>query len=110
MRYLMGRSHNRPVGWRWCRTPGEPLSPQAAVTVGETADRGAGRLRQRRYRGSGHLREVRLAAAGASARHVIYADSSADSAGPELLYQAIGATNPRAYSDTEAVGHAATGN
>ena len=34
--------------------------------------------------GTSPSREVRLAAAGASARHVIYADSSADSAGPEL--------------------------
>ena len=41
---------------------------------------------------------------------VIYSDSSADSAGPQLLYQAIGGANLRAYTDTDAVGHAATGN
>jgi hypothetical protein len=37
---------------------------------------------------------------------VIYADSLAGSAGPELLYQAIGGTNC-GHTDT---GHAATGN
>jgi hypothetical protein len=69
------------------------LSPHAAVTVGMPGTSG----------------DVRLSAVGASTRHVIYADSSADSAGPQLLCQAIGGTNLRA-TDTDAVGHAATGN
>jgi len=41
---------------------------------------------------------------------VIFADSSAGSTGPQLLYQAIGGANLRACTDTDAVGHAATGN
>jgi hypothetical protein len=41
---------------------------------------------------------------------VIYADSAAGSTGPQLLYQAIGAGNLRAYTDGDAVGHAALGN
>ena len=41
---------------------------------------------------------------------VIYADSSAGSTGPQLLYQAIEGTNLRADPDTDAVEHAATGN
>jgi hypothetical protein len=42
---------------------------------------------------------------------VIYADSSAGSTGPQLLYQAIGAGNLRAFVDgTDAVGHAGISN
>jgi hypothetical protein len=42
---------------------------------------------------------------------VIYADSSAGSTGPQLLYQAIGAGNLRAFVDgQDTVGHAALGN
>jgi hypothetical protein len=41
---------------------------------------------------------------------VIYADSTAGTTAPQLLYQAIGSGNLRAYTDTDAVGHAATGN
>lgn len=41
---------------------------------------------------------------------VVYADSSAGSTGPQLLYAAIGASNLRAWADTEAVGHAALAN
>jgi hypothetical protein len=41
---------------------------------------------------------------------VIYADSSAGTTAPQLLYQAIGAGNLRAYADTDAVSHAATSN
>jgi hypothetical protein len=41
---------------------------------------------------------------------VIYADSTAGTTGPQLLYAAIGSSNLRAYADTDAVGHAATGN
>ena len=42
---------------------------------------------------------------------VIYADSSAGSNGPQLLYQAIGAGNLRAFVDgQDAVGHAALSN
>jgi len=41
----------------------------------------------------------------------IYADSAAGFAtAPQLLYQAIGAANLRAWSDTEAVGHAGLAN
>ena len=37
---------------------------------------------------------------------IVYADSSAGSTGPQLLYQAIGAGNLRAYVDgQDAVGH-----
>ena len=38
------------------------------------------------------------------------ASMSAGSTGPQLLYQAIGAGNLRAWADTEAVGHAALAN
>ena len=41
---------------------------------------------------------------------VIWADSTAGSTGPQLLYQVIGAGNLRAYTDTDAVGHAALAN
>jgi hypothetical protein len=41
---------------------------------------------------------------------VIYADSSAGTTGPQLLYQAIGSSNLRAYADQDAVGHAAISN
>jgi hypothetical protein len=41
---------------------------------------------------------------------VVWADSTAGSTGPQLLYQAIGAGNLRAWADTDAVGHAALGN
>jgi hypothetical protein len=41
---------------------------------------------------------------------VVWADSSAGSTGPQLMYAAIGSSNLRAYADTDAVGHAATGN
>jgi hypothetical protein len=42
---------------------------------------------------------------------VIYADSSAGTTGPQLLYQAIGAGNLRAFVDgQDNVGHAALGN
>jgi hypothetical protein len=41
---------------------------------------------------------------------VIYADSTAGSTGPQLLYQAIGSGNLRAYADQDAVGHAALAN
>jgi hypothetical protein len=41
---------------------------------------------------------------------VVYADSSAGSTGPQLLYQAIGGGNLRAYTDQDAVGHAALAN
>lgn len=42
---------------------------------------------------------------------VIYADSSAGSTGPQLLYQAIGAGNLRAYvPGQDDVGHAALSN
>jgi hypothetical protein len=41
----------------------------------------------------------------------IYADSAAGFAtAPQLLYQAIGAGNLRAWADTEAAGHAALAN
>jgi hypothetical protein len=40
---------------------------------------------------------------------VIHADSSAGTAA-NALYVAIGASNLRAYTDNDAVGHAATGN
>lgn len=42
---------------------------------------------------------------------VIYADSSAGTTGPQLLYQAIGAANLRAYvQGQDDVGHAALAN
>jgi len=42
---------------------------------------------------------------------VIYADSTAGSNGPQLLYQAIGASNLRAFVDgSDDVGHAALSN
>jgi hypothetical protein len=42
---------------------------------------------------------------------VIYADSAAGSTGPQLLYQAIGAGNLRAYvQGSDDVGHAALAN
>jgi hypothetical protein len=41
---------------------------------------------------------------------VIWADSTAGTASPRLLYQAISGSNVRAYADTDAVGHAALAN
>jgi hypothetical protein len=41
---------------------------------------------------------------------VIWADSTAGTASPQLLYQAISGSNLRAYADTDTVGHAALGN
>lgn len=42
---------------------------------------------------------------------VIYADSAAGiQTGPQILYQAIGAGNLRAWTDTDAVGHAGIAN
>ena len=42
---------------------------------------------------------------------VVYADSSAGTTGPQLLYQAIGAGNLRAFVDgQDSVGHAAVSN
>jgi hypothetical protein len=40
----------------------------------------------------------------------VYADAAAGSTGPQLLYQAIGSSNLRAYADQDAVGHAAISN
>jgi hypothetical protein len=41
----------------------------------------------------------------------VYADSAAGSSGPQLLYQAIGAGNLRAFADgTDNVGHACLSN
>jgi hypothetical protein len=40
---------------------------------------------------------------------VIWADPAAGTAGPQLLYQALSGSL-RAYADTDAAGHAATGN
>jgi hypothetical protein len=40
---------------------------------------------------------------------VIRADSTAGTASPQLLHQAISGSNLRAYADTDAVGHAALG-
>jgi hypothetical protein len=67
--------------------------------------------RQRRHRESGHLGPVRLVAGHLPAPGpVIWADSTAGTASPQLLYQAISGSNLRAYADTDAVGHAALGN
>ena len=41
---------------------------------------------------------------------VIYADSTAGSTAPQLLYAAIGGGNLRAYADQDAVGHAPLAN
>ena len=42
---------------------------------------------------------------------MVYADSTAGSTGPQLLYQAIGASNLRAYvQGQDDVGHAAVSN
>jgi hypothetical protein len=42
---------------------------------------------------------------------VVYADSTAGTTGPQLLYAAIGGGNLRAYNQgTDDVGHAALGN
>lgn len=42
---------------------------------------------------------------------VVWADSSAGTSGPQLLYQAIGAGNLRAYTDgQDSVGHAGLSN
>ena len=41
---------------------------------------------------------------------MIWADSTAGTASPQLLCQAISGSNLRAYADTDTVGHAALGN
>ena len=40
----------------------------------------------------------------------VYADSSAGSTRPQLLYQAIGGSNLRAYTNQDQVGHVAIAN
>jgi hypothetical protein len=40
----------------------------------------------------------------------IYADSAAGGTGPQLPYQAIAASNLRAYTDQDQVGHSALAN
>jgi hypothetical protein len=79
-------------------------------------ERGAGHGRCSRVREHGHGQPGTSAKCGwlplvFQPGTVIYADSSAGSTGPQLLYQAIGAGNLRALTDgTDAVGHAALSN
>ena len=96
---------------RFVLTANVTLAPGAPVTIvaGEPGTGGA----------SGFGNTAVTAAAGAfsslpqsfQAGTVIYADSSAGSNGPQLLYQAIGAANLRAYvPGQDDVGHAALSN
>jgi hypothetical protein len=78
----------------------------AAVTAGGRCDR----ARQRRHRELGTSGKYGLLPATFLPGTVVNADSTAGSTGPQLLYAAIGSSNLRAYADTDAVGHAATGN
>jgi hypothetical protein len=77
----------------------------AAVTAGGRCDP----PRQRRH-GEPRHGNLGLLPATFLPGTVIYADATAGSTDPQLLYQAIGGGNLPAYADTDAVGHATLGN